>query len=114
MSEDDPELARQLEDLEREHLRKLLAPEPSPRQLPDLPDAEPGSPIAEEWALFRREVPRLLSEGLQGKYALVKAGKPITVWDTLHDAVQAGEILYGPQPSLVQEVLPYLWFAQDK
>jgi hypothetical protein len=108
MTKDDPDLAREIQELEREHLGKQLSAERSPRQLQELPDAEPGSPITEEWNLFRREVQQLLSQGFKGKYALVKAGKPITIWDTLRDAVQAGEILYGSEPSLVQEVLPYL------
>jgi hypothetical protein len=108
MTQDKTDLGHQVQQLEREHLRKLVPDDPPPRQLQELPDAEPGSPITAEWNLFRREVQRLLNEGFKGKYALVKASKPITVWDTLGDAVQAGEILYGSEPSLVQQILPYL------
>jgi hypothetical protein len=106
MSDDGRELVLQLHQRALEQLR--LAPPTERPSYPaiDLPAARPGSPFAEEWELFRREVSRLLSEGARGKYALVKAGQPITVWDTLRDAVRAAELLYGPEPALVQPVFP--------
>jgi hypothetical protein len=75
---------------------------------PDLPEAEPDSPVAAEWNLFRGEVGRLLREGYQGRFALVKVGQAVTVWDTRRDAIQAGQLLHGPGLCLVQEVLPFL------
>jgi hypothetical protein len=72
-----------------------------------LPDVEPGSPIAAEWEIFRREVGWLISEGNRGRIALVKAGRPITVWDTLRDALHAAQLLYE-EPFLLQEIQPSL------
>jgi hypothetical protein len=74
----------------------------------NLPAAEPGSPVAAEWEMFRREVERLLRDGCRGKFALVTVGRPITVWDTARDAVQAAQMMYGEGPSVVQQILPYL------
>jgi hypothetical protein len=85
------------------HLEEELA-EPTP----DLPDAAPGSPFAAEWNLFCRLVVGLVHEGHRGRMALVKAGQPITIWDTPRDAVQASQLLYGPAPCLVQEIQPFL------
>ena len=69
-----------------------------------LPPDVPNSPVAEEWTLFCRELPRLLNEGHRGRYALVKAGHDVTVWDTLRDAIHAGDLLYGTTLCLVQPV----------
>ena len=92
MPQDDRDLIHELHRQEVEQLRQappcdLPAPQPI-----DLPEAAPG----------------LLSEGARGKYALVKAGQPISVWDTLRDAVRAAELLYGPALALVQPIYPTL------
>jgi hypothetical protein len=110
MTEDADDLVLRLhrEEVERIRGKPLgLAPSLPPSSL-DLPEGEPDSPVAQEWDLFRGEVSRLIREGHQGRIALVKAGQPITVWDTLRDAVQASQLLFGQEPCLVQEILPFL------
>jgi hypothetical protein len=103
-----------VERLHREAVEQINAGLPEPpterpaRRVEGLPDAEPGSPIAAEWDLFRREVEGLIAEGCQGRFALVKAGHPITAWDTLRDALQAAKLLYGQQMCLIQEIQRYL------
>jgi len=110
MSEDGTDLVWRVH---QEALEQLLQ-QPIQRTPPDdevhlnLPPAEPGSPVAAEWEIFRQEVVRLIREGNRGKFALVKAGHPITVWDSLRDAAQAAQLLYGEAPSMVQQILPYL------
>jgi hypothetical protein len=69
-----------------------------------LPEAGADSPIREEWDIFRREVRGLIAAGEKGRFVLIKAGRPLSVWDTLGDAAQAGELLYGQAPCLVQEI----------
>jgi hypothetical protein len=111
MSEDANELVLRLHREALEHLDQLpCAPthEADERPHASLPDAEPGSPVAAEWEIFRQEVERLIREGYRGKFALVKAEQPILVWDTLRDAAQAARLLYGEGPSMVQQILPYL------
>jgi hypothetical protein len=111
MNEDGGDL---VERLHREAIERIIQgspdapPGPPVRDEVDLPDAAPDSPVVEEWNLFRREVGRLIREGARGRFALVKVGQPITVWDTLRDAVQAGDMLFGQAPALVQEIQPYL------
>jgi hypothetical protein len=103
-----------LEQLTREALERIgaepLEPplERSVRREEGLPDAEPGSPIAAEWDIFRREVEWLISQGGRGRIALIKLGQPITVWDTLRDAAQAARLLYGQESCLLQEIQPHL------
>jgi hypothetical protein len=93
------------EAVERLRGAPLPPPEPPPINLPEQPvDAT----FAAEWRLFRQAVARLLAEGQKGRFALVKAGHELTVWDTLRDAAEAARLLFGPAPCLVQEVQPSL------
>jgi hypothetical protein len=99
--------------LHREEVERLRGkpPEQSARATAlsfDLPEGDPHGPLAEEWQLFRQEVARLIEEGYRGRFVLVKVGQSITVWDTLRDAAQAGQLLYGPGPCLIQEIQPFL------
>jgi hypothetical protein len=96
--------------LHREEVERLRGQPTPPPEMPEinLPE-EPADPaFAAEWKLFRQEVARLLLEGKRGRFALVKAGRPLTVWDSLADAVQASRLLYGNEPCLVQEVQPFV------
>ena len=60
------------------------------------------------WNLFRSQVDELIRDGKRGKYALVRVGHPITVWDSLHDALQAVQLMSDEGKCMVQPVLPYL------
>ncbi|MFO0807708.1 MAG: hypothetical protein U0746_03720 [Gemmataceae bacterium] len=64
------------------------------------------APLAPEIVEFYRELPRLIAEGHTGKIALVKAGQPITVWDTTDDALQAGYDRFGLVAFLAQPIDP--------
>ena len=52
-------------------------------------------PIATDLNALLREVPRLLHEGQQGRYALIENGKLLSIWDTYSDALQAGYEAFG-------------------
>jgi hypothetical protein len=108
MSADARDLVLQIHQRELEQLRQAPLTERPPPFVIDLPEGTPDDPLVEEWSLFRREVSRLLNEGGRGKYALVKLARPITVWDTLRDAVRAAELLFGTEPVLVQPIFPTL------
>lgn len=69
---------------------------------------KPDDLVALEWEILSQELERLLTEGHRGRFALVKQGCPITLWDTLRDAAQASRLLYGSHPCLIQQVLPDL------
>jgi hypothetical protein len=110
MTEDAESLVRRLhrEEVERLRGQPLERSEPAMPPSLDLPEGEPNSPLAEEWRLFRQEVGRLIHEGYRGRFALIKASHPITVWDTVRDAAHAAQLLYGQEPCLIQEILPFL------
>ena len=70
----------------------------------ELPPAEPGSRIAEEWETYRREVGRLLAEGNEGRFALIKAGRIVGLFDTCDEARGVGARLFLLDPYLIQQV----------
>lgn len=61
--------------------------------------------LATELATFQRELPRLLAEGEENRWALIQGGTAAGVWDTFADAVQAGDERFGLTPFLVEQVL---------
>jgi hypothetical protein len=67
----------------------------------EFPNVEPGDPFAEEWALYRSEVVGLLRNGHRGRVALVRAGQPITTWESVRDALQALQLIPGPDKFLL-------------
>jgi hypothetical protein len=68
------------------------------RQPEPLSDMQPGSVLEQEWNTFRRERPRLLAEGHEGRWVLVKEDAIIGIWDTLEEARRVGyeRFLRGP------------------
>lgn len=70
----------------------------------ELPDSVPGSPLAPEWDAYRREVGRLLGEGHEGKFVLVKGGKIIGLFDTNNAAMTAGYAQFGRTEFLVHKI----------
>jgi len=71
----------------------------------DLPAANPDSLLAAEWETYRREVGRLLAEGLEGKFALIKGEQVVGVYDTWEAARQAGLDKYLLQPHMIRPIL---------
>ncbi|MBL8796630.1 MAG: hypothetical protein JNM56_22200 [Planctomycetia bacterium] len=51
-------------------------------------------PIKAEIRTYLRELPRLLAEGQEGRFVLIKGDQVISVWDTFDDACQAGRERY--------------------
>jgi hypothetical protein len=71
----------------------------------ELPPAQPGEPLAAEWNTYLREAPRLLAEGLEGKFVLIKGQEVIGTYDTLDAAHVAGLRQYLGQPFMVRRIL---------
>jgi hypothetical protein len=61
-------------------------------------------PFVEEWDLFCREAPRLLAEGHEGKWALLKDGQFLGLFDTDRQAMNEGyrRSARGFEPFLVK------------
>jgi hypothetical protein len=70
----------------------------------DLPPAEPGSPLVTEWEAYRREVGRLLSEGHEGRFVLIKGEAIVGLYPTWDAASAEGYRRYLPEGFLVHQV----------
>jgi hypothetical protein len=70
----------------------------------EMPAPPPDSPIYREWQTFRRELPRLLAEGHEGKWMLIEGEEMIALFDTLDECYRAGRERCLFQQFLVQPV----------
>lgn len=61
-------------------------------------------PLAKELGVYFRELPRLLHEGEQGRYAVVKGEIFHGTWDTFRDARQYGYERFEDGHFLTQKV----------
>jgi hypothetical protein len=74
------------------------------RQPMPLADMIPGSVLEQEWNTFRRERPRLLAEGHEGRWVLVKGEEIIGIWETRREACKQGYKRYLLVPFLVHQL----------
>lgn len=77
--------------IHREALERLgpLPPrpsEPATIHCTELPEAQPGSVLSKEWNTYRREVGRLLAEGHEGAFVLIRGDEIIGIWPTAEEA----------------------------
>ena len=70
-----------------------------------LPDMLPGSPIETEWNVYRRELPRLLAEGQEGRWVLIKGEQIVGLFASRDEAVQAGYRCFGVVHLLAQQIV---------
>lgn len=73
-------------------------------QLHDLP---PEDALQREWNTYRRELPRLLAEGHEGKVALIKGEEVVSLWPTWNEALAEGGRLYLLEPFLIKPIHEY-------
>lgn len=71
----------------------------------ELPPADPNSPLAAEWETYRREIGRLLAEGQEGKFALIKGDEIIGIYEKWDEARRVGLEKYLLQPHVVRPIL---------
>ena len=84
---------------------KPLPPvEPPTIHYTELPAGQPDSPLQREWDFYRREVGRLLAEGQEGKFVLIKDETIIGLFDTWDAAYAAGLQRYLLRPFLVHQI----------
>jgi len=60
----------------------------------ELAPARPDFPLYAEWETYRREVGRLLAEGHEGRWILIKGEEIIGIWDTEAEAHHEGIVRY--------------------
>ena len=65
-------------------------PRPQRRYTGPFPPAQPGEPLAAEWETYRREIGKLLANGLEGKYALIRGDEIVGIYDSWNAARRVG------------------------
>lgn len=70
----------------------------------ELPPAPRGNVREVEWETFRRELPRLLAEGHEGKWVLIRGEELVARFDDWHTAHEEGHRRYGPTGFLTPRV----------
>src|SRR5258708_36661999 len=84
----------------------------------EMPDLPPESPLYTEWMTYRRELPRLLVEGHEQEFVLVKGTEIIGLFPSFLDAKAEGSRRFPRQSFLIQQILseeplirlsPYCW-----
>ncbi len=62
-------------------------------------------PRRQEWDTYRRELPRLLREGREGQFVLIRGDCLVALCDSYDQARATGEERFGPGAYLVQPIL---------
>jgi hypothetical protein len=108
MMKDGNELLASMQPVAQEADRRSLGPEvPKGIHHSELPEAPPDDVLAAEWNTYRHEVGRLLAEGHEGKFVLIKGATIVGFFDSWQAARQEGVRRYLLQPMLVQEIRTY-------
>jgi hypothetical protein len=63
-----------------------------------------GSPISREWDFYRREAARLLAEGHEGQWVLIKGEEVLGFFDTRRQASDEGHKRFLLQGFLVHQI----------
>jgi hypothetical protein len=70
----------------------------------ELPEDKAEGGNSTEWNFYRREVGRLLTEGHEGRWVLIKGEQIIGIWDTSDEAMRVLNERYALQPCLLHQV----------
>jgi hypothetical protein len=92
------------EAIEQSRLQCFPPHEPAVVHYTALPPAQPNSQLSEEWDFYRREVPRLLAEGEEGRFVLIKGEEIIGIWDTAEEAEAVAFHKYPLGPRLIHQI----------
>jgi hypothetical protein len=109
MKDEGMSLNRQLVERERERLQNQALPSlPVQEQAgihhTQLPEDASDRPLACEWNVYRREIGRLLAEGHEGRYVLIKGETVLGLFETWDLARTAGLERFLREPFFVHPV----------
>ena len=74
------------------------------QKLDDLPELPPDDPQALDWNTYKREAARLIAEGHEGRYVLIRQGVICGVWDKQSEAINAGYDKFGIVPFMAHRI----------
>ncbi len=105
MREDELQQLEQRYLLEEQGTRKALPFSPQQTiHYTELPEDNSNGGNAQEWNYFRREIGRLVAEGHEGRWVLIKGKEIIGIWDTEEEANQARLQTFLMQDVLIHQV----------
>jgi hypothetical protein len=104
MNESPHELVARIHREALQRLGPLPPTEPSTIHYTELPEAQPGSVLSQEWNTYRREVGRLLAEGHEGAHVLIRGEEIIGIWPTEEDARRVALERYLLQHVLIHRI----------
>lgn len=107
MKDEELELAGRLSP---DHVEQ--ADQESPRPLSEqptihftkLPEDTSGGRLAREWNYYRRQVGRLLAEGHESRWVLIKGEDIVGIWDTEEESSRASLQRFPMQDVLLQQI----------
>ena len=107
MTAHEKELMRQLVEEERARVQPQVMPTPERPTLhfTELPEDFSNGPISWEWNFYRAEVGRLLADGHEGKWVLIKGEEIIGIFDTEAEADQIRVRRFQMQSVLLKQIL---------
>lgn len=107
MNESEYELVSRIHREAAERLRDQPLPraEPPTIHYTELPEARPGDVLFHEWNTYRREVGRLVAEGHERRFVLIKDDTIVGVYDTWDAARAEGLERYLLNPFFVKQIL---------
>lgn len=78
-----------------------------PRTIPwqEVPDPSPDDFFFDELTTYKREMPRLLEEGMEGQYVLIKGSELVGVYPTWDEARKEGLRRYLQDKHLIHRIL---------
>jgi hypothetical protein len=71
----------------------------------ELPEDKSDSSTAREWNCYRREAGRLLADGREGQWVLIKGEEVVGIWATREEAKKVAVERYLMQAVLIRQVL---------
>lgn len=71
-----------------------------------VPLPENLKPLEREMRTYFRELPRLIAQGHEGRYALIRDDELLSIWDTLDEAATAGYDKFGLEHFMTQKIRP--------
>ena len=105
MREDELQQLEQRYLLEEQGTRKALPFSPQQTiHYTELPEDNSNGGNAQEWNYFRQEIGRLVAEGHEGRWVLIKGKEIIGIWDTEEEANQARLQTFLMQDVLIHQV----------
>jgi len=109
MDQREADVIQRLQQLEREQLlRNPPVPKPDPERptihWTELAELSPGGRIAREWNFYRQQARRLLAEGHEGKWVLIKGEEIIGIWHTEQEADEVRLQRFPTQDVLLKQI----------